>query len=306
MRNFLTKFAMMNTKWYIEKTSEDEILLHSLREITYSGESSYQRIEVIKTGNLGKCLLLDGKMQSSEMDEFIYHEALVHPAMFWSNNPKKVLIAGGGEGATIREVLKHPVTEVVMVDLDEEVIKISKKFLPEWSNGAFDDPRVRLVIDDARAYIEKNNSYFDVIIIDLPEPQEGGPAYLLYTKEFYEKVYKALTPEGMMVTQSASTSLNNIRVFVSIIKTLKEVFPDVKPYIANIPSFFAPWGFVLASKKIDPGTVVLDEKISSIGDKLKFYDLDSHKSMFSLPKYIKKAIKERGVVIRDDSPLSFY
>lgn len=297
---------MKNTKWYIEETTENEILLHSLREIIYSGSSPYQRIEIIRTGNMGKCLYLDGKIQSSEMDEFIYHEALVHPAMFLCNSPKVVLIAGGGEGATIREVLKHPVNEVIMVDLDEEVINISKKFLPEWSNGAFDDPRVKLVIDDARAYIENMKDYFDVIIIDLPEPTEGGPAYLLYTKEFYEKIYEALKKDGIMVTQSASTAINNLSVFVSIIKTIKAIFPYVKPYIANIPSFFAPWGFVLASKVINPDKIDLKEKISNFEENLRFFDLDAYLGMFSLPKYIKKAINEGGVVIRDDSPLSFY
>ncbi len=297
---------MKNTKWYIEETTENEIILHSLKEIIYAGSSPYQRIEVIRTGNMGKCLFLDGKIQSSELDEFIYHEALVHPAMFLSNRPDRVLIAGGGEGATVREVLKHPVSEVIMVDLDEEVVKICKKILPEWNNGAFDDPRVKVIIDDARAYLEKIEDYFDVIIIDLPEPTEGGPSYLLYTKEFYEKIYRALKNDGIMVTQATSTSINNLLVFVSIVRTIKEVFPYVKPYIANIPSFFAPWGFVLASKSINPDRINLKEKLSKFNGFLKFFDYDTYIGMFSLPKYIKEAIKERGVIIRDNSPLSFY
>lgn len=299
---------MKNCKWYIEQTSEDEVILHSLKEIIYSEKSPYQSIEIIHSGNLGRCLLLDGKMQSSEVDEFIYHEALVHPIMLLSESVDRVLIAGGGEGATLREVLKHPVKEVVMVELDESVITIAKKYLPEWNRGAFDDPRVRLVIDDARSYIEKTKNYFDVIIIDLPEPAEGGPAYLLYTKEFYEKVKEALTEKGMMVTQSASASVNNFRVFVSIVSTLKQVFPYVKPYIAYVPSFFAPWGFVLVSKKNNPDEYVnkINEKLYSVGESLKFYDMDTHTSMFSLPKHIKKAFEEGGIVIHDDSPLSFY
>ncbi|MEN2985111.1 MAG: polyamine aminopropyltransferase, partial [Thermodesulfovibrionaceae bacterium] len=269
---------MKNWKWYIEQTSDNEIILHSLKEILYSGSSPYQRIEVIRSGNFGRCLILDGKMQSAETDEFIYHEALVHPIMLMSNTVEKVLIAGGGEGATLREVLKYPVKEVIMVDLDRSVIEVSKRYLPEWSNGAFDDPRVLLEINDARAYIEKVKNYFDVIIIDLPEPAEGGPAYLLYTKEFYEKVKEALTEEGMMVTQSASTAIHNIRVFVSRVRTLKEVFPYVKPYTVFVPSFFAPWGFVLASKKIDPdiSKESIKNKLSSIEETLKFYDIDAH------------------------------
>lgn len=299
---------MKNCKWYIEQTSEDEIILHSLREILYSGSSPYQRIEVIRSGNFGRCLILDGKMQSAETDEFIYHEALVHPIMLLSDTPQRVLIAGGGEGATLREVLKYPVKEVVMVDLDRSVIEVSKQYLPEWSSGAFDDPRVRLEINDARVYIESVKNYFDVIIIDLPEPAEGGPAYLLYTKEFYEKVKEALTEQGMMVTQSASTAIHNIKVFVSIVTTLKEVFPYVKPYTVFVPSFFAPWGFVLASKKLNPDTASenIRSKLSKIEATLKFYDLDAHQAMFSLPKHIKNAIEEGGIVIRDDNPLSFY
>ena len=299
---------MKNCKWYIEQTSEDEIILHSLKEIIYSGVSPYQRIEVIRSGNLGLCLLLDGKMQSSEVDEFIYHEALVHPVMILSESVERVLIAGGGEGATLREVLKHPVKEVIMVDLDESVINIAKNYLPEWNSGAFDDPRVRLIIDDARAYIETTKNYFDVIIIDLPEPAEGGPAFLLYTEEFYKKIKKALKDSGMMVTQSASASINNLRVFVAIVTTLKRVFPYVKPYITYIPSFFAPWSFVLVSKKANPEFSLeeITRKLSFIQDSLKFYDIDAHIGMFSLPKYIKKAIEQGGVVIHDDSPLSFY
>lgn len=299
---------MKNCKWYIEQTSDDEIILHSLKEIIYTEQSPYQRIEIIHFGNLGRCLLLDGKMQSSEVDEFIYHEALVHPVMLLSESVNRVLIAGGGEGATLREVLKYPVNEVVMVELDESVIKIAKQYLPEWNNGAFDDPRVKLIIDDARSYIEKTKNYFDVIIIDLPEPAEGGPAYLLYTMEFYKKVKEALTEKGMMVTQSASASVNNLRVFVSIVSTLKQVFPYLKPYIIYVPSFFAPWGFVLVSKKINPDENIhrINEKLYSIGESLKFYDMDAHTAMFCLPKHIKKSFEKGGSIIHDDSPLSFY
>lgn len=299
---------MKNYKWYIEQTSDDEIIFHSLKEIIHSDISPYQRIEVIRSGNLGRCLLLDGKMQSSEADEFIYHEALVHPVMLLNESPQRVLIAGGGEGATLREVLKYPVNEVVMVDLDESVIKVSREYLPEWSSGAFDDPRVRLVIDDARVYIEKVKNHFDVIIVDLPEPAEDTPAFLLYTIEFYEKVKEALTDSGMMVTQSASASVNNLRVFISIVTTLKYVFPYVAPYLTYIPSFFAPWSFVLVSKKAgaDKTLEKIEDKLSAMQDRLKFYDMDAHIGMFHLPKHIKTAIQKGGVVIHDDCPISFY
>ncbi|HUK99897.1 MAG TPA: spermidine synthase, partial [Nitrospirota bacterium] len=138
-------------KWFIEYTSPEEGHLHGIRMIHYASQTKYQRMEIMDCGSYGRCLVLDGKMQSTLTDEFIYHEALVHPALLTHPNPKRVFIVGGGEGATLREVLRHKSVEYcMMVDIDQEVVEKSKEFLPEWHQGAFDDPRTDLRFMEAR------------------------------------------------------------------------------------------------------------------------------------------------------------
>jgi spermidine synthase len=300
---------MLHSRWFLEQTTEHEGAFHSLSEILYSGISPYQRIEVIRTGSYGKCLVLDGKMQSSEADEFIYHEALVHPSLVLSDSPRRVLIAGGGEGATAREVAKHRgVQEITIVDLDREVVEVSKSYLPEWHRGVFEDPRVRVVCEDARHHIARSRG-FDVAVIDLPEPTSGGPALMLYTREFYSLAREALSEEGVLVTQAASSAVHNLRVFTSIAHTLKQIFPVVRPYTVNVPSFFSPWGFVLASRRKDPLQVTVDSlnrSLEALSGGLAFYDGETHAGMFSLPKYIRTALEREESVITDSSPLSFY
>jgi spermidine synthase len=300
---------MLNSKWFLEQTTADEGAFHSLIEVIFTGSSDYQQIEIIRTGSYGKCFVLDGKIQSSEADEFIYHEALVHPIAITVKSPERVLIAGGGDGAAAREVLKHPsVLEVVIVDLDEYAVEICKKHLPDLHNGSYEDNRVKVHFEDARNVIEKSGG-FDIIILDLPEPTEGGPAFLLYTKEFYGMVFKCLKENGSMVTHAASAAVNNLKTFTAVINTLKQVFPVVRPYTASIPSFFSSWGFVLASKKEDPLNLSVDyinKRLSEITGSLGFYDYETHAGIFSLPKYLREEIKGEKRIITDSSPISFY
>ncbi|GER93292.1 spermidine synthase [hot springs metagenome] len=301
---------MLNSKWFLEQTTDHEGSFHSLEEIIYAGNTRYQHIEIVRIGSYGKCLVIDGKIQSSEVDEFIYHEALVHPTMLLADSCNKILIAGGGEGAVAREVLKHPsVSDVTIVDLDEIAVALSKQYLLQWHRGAFQDSRVRIFHEDARKFIERHTSKFDVIIIDLPEPSDGGPAFLLYTKEFYDSVYNCLNEGGAMVTQATSASVNNLKVFAAIVNTVKEAFPYVNPYVVNIPSFFAPWGFVLSSKKRDILSLsrqYIEDTLDRLTGELRFYDYETHQGMFSLPKYLRNALKQEDFVIKDSSPISFY
>ena len=183
-------------KWFQDKVSRNLIQLHRIEEVLYRGKTRFQFAEIIRSGSFGKLLVLDGKIQSSEADEFIYHEALVQPAMLTHPHPRTVFIAGGGEGAVLREVLAHKtVKRAVMVDIDEEVVALCQKYLPNYSQGAFQDKRTELVHTDAREYLAKSRELFDIIIIDLPDPIEEGPAYRLYTREFYQLVRDRLTAE---------------------------------------------------------------------------------------------------------------
>jgi spermidine synthase len=297
-------------KWFYDRISEDFIQLHRIEEKLYSGQTKFQSIEIIRTGSFGRCLVLDGKIQSSDFDEFIYHEALVQPAMVTHPRPEKVYIAGGGEGATLREILSHKtVKKAVMIDIDEEVITACKKYFPDYSRGAFEDARTELRHTDARKYLQECGEAFDIIIIDLTEPVEAGPAYLLYTKEFYRLVRDRLTPEGLISVQAGSASPNELLCFSAVYNTLKSIFPIVRPYQVEIPSFGGPWGFCLASLKLDPlmPAEEVDSRISARGLKhLKCYDGQAHQSMFSLPRHIRKALEARTKLITDSRPLYIY
>jgi len=296
---------------FSDYVSPDLTALHSIKERIYSGRSKFQSVDIINTGSFGVCLILDGKIQSSEADEFIYHEALVHPAMLTHPHPESVFIAGGGEGATLREVLAHKtVKTAVMVDIDEEVVKLCRRFLPSWHQNAFDDPRVELHFVDARKYLEESSDKFDVIIIDLADPLEQGPARLLYTREFYQIVKQRLGPTGIMSVQAEPAEWGNLDNFTAILNTLRNVFPITRPYQAHIPSFLSLWGFVVASQSLDPSELTpeeIDARISTrISKKLKFYDGLTHQAMFTIPKHIRQQLAASKRIITDKQPISAY
>jgi spermidine synthase len=298
-------------KWFFEYTSPEEGHIHGIRTIYYASQTKYQRMEIMESGSYGRCLVLDGKMQSSITDEFIYHEALVHPAMLTHPDPRRVFIVGGGEGATLRDVLKHKSVEYcMMVDIDQEVVEKCKELLPEWSAGAFDDPRTDLRFMDARKYLEETSDTYDVIIIDISEPVEEGPAYLLFTREFYEIVKERLSPDGVISLQAGTTALHQLLNFTAVNKTLSTVFPVVAPYDIPIPSFGLPWGFTLASKNRDPRKWTSQDVDKMIAERIRgnprFYDGVAHVGLFNLPKHIRKALAEETKVIEDNAPLFTY
>ena len=291
-------------RWLIQWESPYRADMLAIKEHVYSGKTKYQKVDILITYTYGKCLVLDGKIQSSECDEWIYHEALVHPAMLTHDDPKRVAIIGGGEGATLREVLRHNVEQVVMVDLDEELVNLCRKYLPEWNKGAFDDPRVRLLFMDGRKFLEETDEEFDVIILDLTDPVPGTPSVFLYTKEFYSAVEKRLSDGGLMVTQATST-FYSLDVFATIYNTIASVFPIARGYHAYVPSFEAMWGFVIASRDKDPCVLdetVFKERLSSIKGELRFYNWEIHRAMFALPPYVLKKIKEARIAT-DDNPV---
>jgi spermidine synthase len=210
-------------KWFFDKISQNLLQLHAISDVLYSGRTKFQSIEILKSPSFGKLLVLDKKIQSAEVDEFVYHEALVHPPMIAHPKPEKVFIAGGGEGATLREILKHPsVKKAVMVDIDADVIKVCRELLPEYHAGAFEDKRSHIYNTDARKWLADSKDKFDIIIIDLTEPVEEGPAYLLYTKEFYEIVSDKLTSDGLISVQSGSTSYVELTNIKAVARTLLE------------------------------------------------------------------------------------
>jgi len=301
----------MPTNWFWEFVTPHLIQQFSISDILYSGKSEFQSIQVIDTPGFGKCLILDGKIQCSEADEFIYHESLVHPPMITHPKPETVFIAGGGEGATLREVLAHStVKRVVMVDIDKEVPDICKRFLPSLGQDSFEDSRVELLHIDAMKYLDETREKFDVIIIDLTEPLEEGPAYLLYTQEFYQGLKEKLTQDGLVALQSGSTSMVISLGFIAVANTLRTAFSVVAPYQAEIPSFGGTWGFAVASQNLDPRELSpeeVDRRLSRrVSKPLRFYDGLTHRGIFSIPKYLREEMAREKRIITKDQPLFTY
>ena len=295
--------------WYIESVYPDLSVLLKTREVIYAGKTRYQQVEVLDSEVYGRSLVLDGKTQSTELDEHIYHEALVHPAMISHPDPKTIFIGGGGEGATLREVLRHKsVKKVVMLDLDDQVVDICKQHLPNHHQGSFNDSRVELVHEDARKYLQDTENVFDVMIMDLVDPLEAGTAYLLYTEEYYRVARKRLSDNGMLVTQSGPIGLLAIQeCFTTIFNTLDSVFENAKAAQVHIPAFYTLWGFTLASDYplLDANNPEIVDRLLSerIGESLKFYDGITHTNMFTLPKFIRQGISQETRINRDESPV---
>ncbi len=292
--------------YYFEPFTESFSRRIKVDKLYYRGKTEHQFVECFYNQFLGKVLFLDKKIQSAQIDEYIYHESLVHPALITHPSPRKVLVIGGGEGATIREVLRHSTVEkVIMVDIDRKLVELCQKYLPEWSEGAFSSPKTNLVIGDARRFIEETREKFDVIISDLTEPVEKGPSVCLFTKEFFKKIYKVIKEDGFFVLQAGSTDPFYNQFFCSLAKTLENVFPIVRPYWTYVLSFSMPWGFVLASKIKDP--LGLKEKeiaqrmLKRRIKKLKYYHPGFHKSYFALPLYLMKGLM-KGKILTDKKP----
>ncbi len=301
--------AIEKHKWYIDHTSPATAHIYGIDNYVKSYKTDYQQVEIADTGLYGRILFLDGKVQSAETDEYIYHEALVHPAMLMSPAPKRVLVAGGGEGATLREILKHPdLEELVMVDLDQEVVELCKEYLTPWHRGSFDDKRVKLLFMDARKYIEKEKEPFDVIISDIPEPVEEGPALKLFTIQFYETVKKSLNQGGVLALQAGDTSIPFIETFSGLHKTICQVMPLVCPYRAFVPSFNTDWGFILASpdQRKMPEKEEIDNLIKTRNLDLRFFDGITYTGMFNLPKDIRKILSEETTIIDDGNLITIY
>jgi spermidine synthase len=297
-------------KWFFEPTTAVEGHMHAIKRTIVEAQTKFQHAEIMETLAYGKLLVLDGRIQSSQAEDFIYHEALVHPGMLASERrPESGMVIGGGEGATLREILRHPsVKRAVMVDIDGEVVELCKQYLPEMHQGAFEDKRSEVRHEDARGYLEKTSERFDFITIDLVEPLEEGPACLLFTKEFYTLVRDRLTPGGAITLQAGMTKLGELDFFTSVHRTLREVFPVVAAYQTFISCFGTPWGFITATKKVDPRLLTPDAVDKLVADRmpgvqLGYWDGLTHQHAFSVPRHIRAAIDAQTRVITDAHPL---
>jgi len=254
------------------------------REI-YSGKSKYQKIEIFETKEFGRILALDGLVQLSTKDEFVYHEMLVQPAFFYHRNPEIILILGGGDGGVLREVVKHSIKEIYLVDIDEKVIEVSKKYLPSVSKGAFKDRRLKIFNEDALEFLKRYNNFFDVIIEDLTDP--AGISEWCWNVKFYRTILKALKKNGIAGFQSGFLKEPFAK---KARKDLAKVFSFFKIHKAFVGCFpFDEHTFSFGSKKIDFNKVSFKEiknKYKKLKLKTKYYSPEIHFSSQILPKKI--------------------
>lgn len=250
-----------------------------------SKKTKYQKIEIFETKNFGKVLFIDGLIQSIEKGEEAYHESLVHPALFSHPEPKKVLIIGGGEGATLREVLKHPVEKVTMVDIDKTMVEVAKKIL-KFDRGAFKDKRSEVVIQDGFKFLIENNYTYDVIIMDATDPGEGASCPL-YTEEFFRICFERLNINGIFVTQGGTCIFLHPERIKKIYKLLKKVFNHVKIYKSPAFGLLPDWVFLIGTK----GDIEITKNPSKrIDANFYFYTPNIHSSLFALPLFFEKLL----------------
>lgn len=297
--------------WLKEYITPWDIYEHGVTKILAYQKTAYQEMYIVETGTYGKALILDGKWQSCTGDEFLYHEPLVHPAAICHQAPKNVLILGGGEGATLREVLRWKTLErAVMVDIDGEVVQACKKHLVEMHQNAFDDPRAEIVIADAIEVIEQTGDKWDIIISDLSDPIEEGPSFPLFTQEYFQKLQAILAPDGYLVVQAGSTAPGEIQLHARLVKTLGTVFPHVVSYSSPIPTFAVAWGFALCSNqpietRPDPEAIdrLLSEKTTG---NLRYLDGITYLGLLQTPAHIRRAIAQANQIYTLAEPPKFF
>lgn len=276
----------MKGLWFTEDQTERLRISLKIKETLHSEKSEFQTLDVVDTYEFGRMLLLDGIIMTTIKDEFVYHEMITLPALNTHPNPKNVLVIGGGDGGTIREIIKHPKVEsATLCEIDGRVIEVSKKYLPEIS-GSLDNPKVTVLVDDGIKHIKENKNKYDVICVDSTDPI--GPAVGLFAKEFYQGIYEALKEDGIFVAQTESPWVNE-ELISRIYGDVKSIFPITKLYLANIPTYpTGMWSFTMGSKKYDPLKV---EKNTIVATNTRYYTPSIHFGAFELPPFVQALLK---------------
>ena len=295
---------MNGAEWFAESGGTDYKIVYHCRRRIFSGRSEFQQIDIIETHEYGRMLLLDGVAQSSEKDEFIYHDVMVHPAMLTHPRPEKVCIIGGAEGATLREVLRHPsMTRVVMVDIDDQLVGLCREHLPDWSGGAYDDPRLELHFGDGRSFLENLDETFDVILVDLSDPVPESPAVFLFTREFYQVIKDRLTPGGAACFQGESLKPWRMEMHARMMHTLNSLFPVVAAYPYLMPCFHELHAMILVSRDADPRDIDLGARARERGLVLRYLTPKYIQGIFNMPGFTEEAYRNHPDILTDENHL---
>jgi len=245
-------------------------------------KSEFQEIEVVESDAFGKILLIDGIIMVTESDEFCYHEMIAHVPLCVHTKAQKVLVIGGGDGGTVREILKHDnIKEVEVCEIDEKVIEVSKKHFPYLANS-FNDPKVKIFCEDGNKFIKAKKNEYDIIIVDSSDPI--GPAEVLFRREFYEAMYLALKDDGIVVSQAESFFYHQ-KIIKSLFSFIKNIYPISEYYYTLVPTYPSGIiGFTFCSKKYHPINNFNETEALKLND-LKYYNKDIHKAAFNLPTF---------------------
>jgi spermidine synthase len=251
-----------------------------LRAFLWEGRSAYQHVEIVDTVAFGRALILDDALQTTEADEYLYHEPLVQIPLLAHPNPRRVLIVGGGDGGALRHVLMHETVEkAVQVEIDGLVVTACREWLPSLAGGAFEHPRAELIIGDGLAYMRDVSEPFDVILVDSTDPV--GPAEGLISEEFYRLAFEALSDDGIFAMQTGSPLLMRDELEAAA-ERMRRVFPIVSTYLGHVPSYPGVlWSWTAGSKALDPS---VPRRTPPPG--LRFYTPDVHRGAFALPPYL--------------------
>lgn len=283
----------MSDDWYHETYGNRTRFGVRLTERLFDGQSDFQRVEVFETAFFGRALALDGYFMTSEGDEFLYHEMLVHVPLMMAPAVQDVLVIGGGDGGTVREVLRYPgVRRVTMVEIDPLVIEVSKRYLAKIGT-AWDDPRLEVRVGDGIRFVrDAADGAFDVVLLDGTDPV--GPAEGLFNESFYRDVKRVLRPEGVFALQSESPIIMR-EVFTDTQRTLKRVFDTTQPYFGPVPLYAsALWSWTLAGAS---GLAVREprmERYPAISATCRAYTPEVHRAAMVVPPYVAQMIRSPG------------
>lgn len=279
----------MTQEFYKEITPAGFGIAIKVKEVLFSAQSPFQKVEIIDSDSaLGKILTLDDLMMTTEGDEYFYHEMIAHMPMMNHKNPKSVLVIGGGDGGTVREVLKHDTVEkVVLCEIDGMVIDVCKKYLPTIA-GELDNPKVEILVEDAIEYIKNKENEFDIVLIDSTDPM--GPGEGLFTEEFYTNVKKSLKKGGIVAAQSESPVVNKEEI-KKMYTLLKKVFPITSTYTSPIPTYPGGyWAWAFCSEEVEPLSYIDERRCEKITKTCKIYNKEYHLARFSLPNFLKELL----------------
>jgi spermidine synthase len=278
--------------WIEETLHADFRFALKVGRVLYEQRSDHHHLAIVENGFFGRALYLDGVLQTTERDEFIYHEMLTHVPILAHGDARRVLIVGGGDGGMLEEVCKHrSVEHVTMVEIDRGVVDLCRQHLPSVSNGAFDDPRLDLVIDDGVRYLERTEARFDVVISDATDPI--GPGEALFSDAFYAGVMKVLNPGGVLVTQNGVPFVQPDELSETVRK-LRPLFRDVTCYLATVPVYVGgPMAFGWATDDPDLRQVpltTLRERFAAARLDTRYYLPEIHPAAFALPRYVRDLV----------------